>query len=291
MKKVLSIIVSYNFEPWLDKCLSSLLHSELPTDILVIDNASTDRTVARIRAQYPRVRLIANTQNLGFGKANNIGMKLAIDEGYDFAFLVNQDAWVAADCLSILTQAQEPTWGILSPTHMDGSEKALDTGFANYIRHSQVDNSDYKSVDFINAAFWLIPISVLKKVGGFSPIFYHYGEDKDFANRIRFHQLKTVYHPNALAYHDRQNRISTIKNQLKADYVFYLTEYCNINYSGAKAFKQAIGGAMKKCLQTLLRGQIKLSWEYIQMTGKLLALTTNVLLTRKTNKSTNQAIL
>ncbi|MBR3716713.1 MAG: glycosyltransferase, partial [Bacteroidaceae bacterium] len=81
--KTLSIVISYNFMRWIDQCIPSLLQSEAPTDILVIDNASTDETVTALQERYPQVRLIANGTNLGFGRANNIGMQLALDEGYD----------------------------------------------------------------------------------------------------------------------------------------------------------------------------------------------------------------
>ena len=84
--KILTIIVSYNFERWMKPCLESLTRSVHPTDVLVIDNGSTDRTVSLLRESYPWVRLIANGENLGFGRANNIGLRLALDEGYDAAF-------------------------------------------------------------------------------------------------------------------------------------------------------------------------------------------------------------
>ena len=75
--KILTIIVSYNFEKWMKPCLESLMHSVYPTDVLVIDNGSADRTVTLLQTSYPWVRLIANGQNLGFGRANNIGLRLA----------------------------------------------------------------------------------------------------------------------------------------------------------------------------------------------------------------------
>ena len=83
--KVLVIIVSYNFEPWIERCLGSLRLSRYPVDTVVIDNGSKDRTIQRIKKDFPEVRLLPQTENLGFGKANNIGMKIALKEGYDFA--------------------------------------------------------------------------------------------------------------------------------------------------------------------------------------------------------------
>ena len=71
--KILTVVVSYNFMPWLDLCLGSLERSIYKTDVIVIDNASSDFTVAIIAERYPNVKIVANDANLGFGKANNIG--------------------------------------------------------------------------------------------------------------------------------------------------------------------------------------------------------------------------
>lgn len=92
--RVLAIIVSYNFVGWMKRCLGSLRCSELPVDVVVIDNFSTDDTVQMIKKNYPEVRLICSNENLGFGRANNIGLRIALEENYDAAFLLNQDAWV-----------------------------------------------------------------------------------------------------------------------------------------------------------------------------------------------------
>ena len=199
--KILTIIVSYNFEKWIERCLGSLKASSHPTDIIVIDNCSNDRTVEIIKTQYTYVRLIENHANLGFGKANNIGMQLALKEGYDAVFLLNQDAWIGSDTLATLAEqsVKHPEFGILSPVHLNGSGEELDKGFASYAQLASINNLPHRhepiSCPFINAAFWFIPVSTLQRTGGFSPLFYHYGEDKDYVNRLHFHQYKIGYIP------------------------------------------------------------------------------------------------
>ena len=74
---ILVIIVSYNFERWLHPCLNSLRNTNIPVSTVVIDNGSQDNTVDRIRSEYPEVRVIPTGKNLGFGRANNIGMQIA----------------------------------------------------------------------------------------------------------------------------------------------------------------------------------------------------------------------
>ena len=63
--KILAIIVSYNFTPWMARCLGSLRASHCQADVMVLDNASADDTVARIRRDYPEVMLVENHRNLG----------------------------------------------------------------------------------------------------------------------------------------------------------------------------------------------------------------------------------
>lgn len=131
---VLVIIVSYNFMPWIDRCLDSLRQSQLKADVMVIDNASADATVDTVRKRYPEVKLVVNKANLGFGRANNIGMKYALDHGYDGVLLLNEDAWVNPDVIGHLSSlaVRHPEYGILSPVHLTGSGKTLEHGFATY---------------------------------------------------------------------------------------------------------------------------------------------------------------
>ncbi len=290
MKKVLTIIVTYNFEPWLDKCIQSLLNSTYPNDILILDNNSQDTTIQSINQRYPSLRVIANSSNLGFGRANNVGLNIALEEAYDFAFLVNQDAWIASDCLEKLIVNYQPEFGIISPMHLDGAERNLDKGFAEYLKNA-TEKDNYGVVPFINAAFWLLPNQVLKNIGGFSPIFFHYGEDKDYANRIRFHQLKIAFIKDAFAYHDRQNRPLKREAHYKGEFVYHLTEYCNINYSWMTAFAKSFGATLKKGTIALGKRNFYDGGSYLNIAWRIFCLTPKVIKTRSFNKRTQQAIL
>ena len=121
MKKVLVIIVSYNFEHWIERCLGSLRKSSYHVSVMVIDNCSKDRTTEIIEQHYPEVRLIKNKQNLGFGQANNIGINISLQEDYDAVFLLNQDAWIDKETIGTLlkTHQKNPDYGILSPVHLN----------------------------------------------------------------------------------------------------------------------------------------------------------------------------
>lgn len=283
MKKVLTIIVSYNFEPWIHACIASLIHSSYPNDIMVIDNDSKDNTVQIVKDKYPAVILIESKENLGFGKANNIGMEYAIANNYDYVFLVNQDAWIEKSCLQNLIESEAPKGSLLSPMHYDGTEKNLDKGFAEYCKEISF-TKDINKVDFVNAAFWLIPIDILKRVGLFSSIFYHYGEDKDYGNRLRYHKIPIYVITAAKAFHDRQHRKMHSTINFKGEFVYHLTEFCNINYSWSKAFSNAILATVKKAIKHLLKGNVEASKSYLKVTAQLWNKISEVKATREQNK-------
>src|SRR5574344_2140153 len=100
--EIYAVVVAYNGMQWYDKCFGSLQASSVPVHTIVIDNASGDNTVAYIKEQFPNVHIIESKTNLGFAKANNIGIKYAMDNNADYVFLLNQDAWIEEDTLSVL---------------------------------------------------------------------------------------------------------------------------------------------------------------------------------------------
>ena len=94
MNRTLVIVVTFNGRKWMDGCLGSLRRSARKADVLVVDNASTDGTAEYVREHFPECRLLACQDNLGFGQANNLGLESAVREGYEFVYLLNQDARV-----------------------------------------------------------------------------------------------------------------------------------------------------------------------------------------------------
>ena len=291
--KVLVIIVSYNFERWIDRCLGSLQQSEHPVDIVVIDNASKDCTVQRLKKDYPQIRLIESKTNLGFGKANNIGMQIALEEGYKAVLLMNQDAWISKDSIGTLVKLcqEQPSYGILSPVHLTGNGKKPDPGFGIYAQMETLTqlpkDAGLISLPFINAAFWMIPVSVLKKVGGFCPLFYHYGEDKDFVNRLHYHGYRIGYSPSAFGCHDREYRPLTHEGFLRTEYVYHLSEYANIRYSFLQAFGYGVLAIFKKSMESFFKGKFQQSAEFISMGFRLFAKSRDILKYRKQNQFPN----
>jgi GT2 family glycosyltransferase len=223
--KVIVLVVTYNGKKWINTCLNSLAQSTLPVDVVVVDNASSDNTLEIVR-QYNPSKVICLNQNLGFGKANNVGIKYALEQSADFVFLMNQDAWIHPDTIEELVAAslRNPEYFVISPMHLEGTETRLDFNFALYCNAKNceglladlaVENGRVRDVyetNFVNAALWLIPKACLTQIGGFDPIFYHYGEDNDFTKRVRYHGYKVGICPKAVAVHDRPQKTEFAKN-------------------------------------------------------------------------------
>lgn len=212
---IYAIIVTYNGTKWVGKCFESLINSNIPLKILVIDNGSTDGTPNIIKEMFPEIEVIETGQNLGFGKANNIGLKRVLSEQADYAFLLNQDAWIEPDSVEHLVNIsrENKDFGVLSPIHLNGQGDAIDRRFQNYLSSTQRPGifsdlylNDLKKlyeVRFANAAAWLITLECIKEIGGFNPIFEHYGEDTDYVDRLHLSDYKIGVVTNSRIYHDR----------------------------------------------------------------------------------------
>ncbi len=284
---VLAIIVTYNFTAWMDRCLGSLLASDPQPDIMVIDNNSQDGTPAIIRERYPQVILLENHCNLGFGHANNQGMNYALEHNYDGVLLINQDAWlVNNDTLRKLVDASlhHPDYGIISPIHLTGTGDAVEHGFSVYSGLKDMNATfptDIVKVPFINAAIWYIPIVILKRVGMFDPLFYHYGEDKDMANRMSYHGLHIGFVPQTFGCHDREWRKTTRISFFRIERIYHLTEFANINHSFFGSFAFGVLASIKKSLLCLIHGKLYDSATYVKIALQLIVRTPAVMHARR----------
>lgn len=223
--KIFVIIVTYKGHLWYERCFKSLRDSELPVQTIVIDNASNDGTVEYIRAHFPDIHLIESKENLGFGRANNLGMRYALDNGADYVFLLNQDAWIEPNTIGELVRIAEnyPEYGILGPVQINKERTKVLNGVIHFLINP--DNVNHKlfsdlimgnveevyPVAEINAAAWLLPRKTLEIVGGFDPIFLHYGEDWNYLSRVLYHNMKVGLVPHLQVVHDCEDRVEQKK--------------------------------------------------------------------------------
>jgi GT2 family glycosyltransferase len=187
----------------------------------VVDNASNDGTVEYIKEHYPEIHLMESGKNLGFGRANNLAMRYALDNGCDYVFLLNQDAWVEPDTFEKLLEIhqQHSEYGILGPVQVNAERTRVHGSVIKFLVNPNNVNLDMFS-DFlmgtiddvypvaeINAAAWLLPRKTLETVGGFDPIFLHYGEDWNYLSRVLYHKLRVGLTPHIQVVHDCKEHV------------------------------------------------------------------------------------
>ena len=212
--KVSILIVNYNGKKWLQGCLDSLFAQTCQDfEIILVDNASSDDSVEFVNAGYPDVRIISNTENLGFAGGNNAGIKEA--KGL-FVLLMNNDTVTEPDYLERFLEAfyEIPSLGAASSkiVLMDDRNK-LDlcgaywtdmTFLYLYGFHKQASAEQYNRSQpvFSNQGVsMLIRKDVLDEVGFFDEDFWCYYEETDLCHRIWLAGYECWYYPQAVIYH------------------------------------------------------------------------------------------
>ena len=210
------VIVSYNVRRDLDACLQSIVARTAPIDatIVVVDNASTDGTPDMIRARYPGVRVIESGDNLGFARANNVGIRATTS---DFVLLLNPDTVVPEDGIQRLAQtlARSPEAACVGPRLVDATGRTelsfgwtispwgetkqklvgalydRRVGFATKWVEQRTRESGER--DWISGACLLARRSDLEAVGLFDERFFMYTEDVDLCASFRARGRKVLF--------------------------------------------------------------------------------------------------
>ena len=217
---IYAIIVTYNAmqNSWIERCLKSLAESTTPVTPSVVDNGSTDNTCLFVPNEFPEVIWLPQNKNLGFGQANNVGIKYALNHNADYILLLNQDATISTKSIEkMLPHCDSRT--LISPLHLNGDGSHLDHEFKKCLlasHNSILDdllvtghlNSTYsgpiwESGCTIPAACWFFHINVIRIIGGFNPLFFHYSEDDNYFQRLHYHNILIKICPSAIMYHDR----------------------------------------------------------------------------------------
>jgi GT2 family glycosyltransferase len=217
-KSVSVVIVSWNAKHFLEECLESLAAAEvaIPLEVIVVDNASSDGSPELVADKFPRVRLIQSGANLGFAKANNLGLKQC---GGEYVCLINSDVNVAKDCIQFLVDYMEsnPAVGIAGPRMLDANGNtgrscrgfptvwnmfchalALDSLFpksrlfGGYILRFWPQNTT-REVGILGGWFWITRRQALDQVGLLDENFFFYGEDMDWCQRFHLGGWKVVF--------------------------------------------------------------------------------------------------
>ena len=250
--KLSVVIVNYNVKHFLEQCLGSvykavrtLAHDYYPfsAEIWVVDNNSTDGSTAMVKAKFPEVHVIENTQNKGFSYANNQAIKQSDSE---YVLLLNPDTVVAEDTFSKMLKFMDehPDAGGLGVKMIDGkgdflpeSKRGLPTpevafykvtGLSGLFPKTRIfgryhlgflDKNNVHQIAVLAGAAMMLRRAALDKSGILDEDFFMYGEDIDLSYRITKAGYKNYYFPGTAIIHYKGE--STKKSSINYVFVFY----------------------------------------------------------------------
>ncbi len=220
------IIISFNTRDLLRQCLELVIAeaSGLPSEILVVDNASRDGSAEMVEREFPAVQLIRSDVNLGFGNANNVALDLARGR---YLVLLNSDAFMARGALELAIKHMEehPECGLgggllvgrdgaWQPSarkfHSVFADAVVLTGLAGKFPRSRLfgrfdrtwaDTYAAAPVDWVPGAFSIVRPEALRKVGNFDPAFFLYYEEVDLCRRMKRAGYEIWYWPDVVITH------------------------------------------------------------------------------------------
>ena len=193
-------------------CLESLAQSTYPNcSVMVLDNASTDGSTEAIHARFPAVRIEALSENHGYAGNNNVGIRLALEQGADWVFLLNEDTWVAPDCLAELIAAaqRDLSIGVVGPmvyTFNRDQEISSAGGVIDWWKADatnagmgETDQGQYgaRVVGYLNGCGILVSRAAIEKAGMLDDSYFIYYEETDWCMRICRAGFRLWFEPRA----------------------------------------------------------------------------------------------
>ena len=272
------IIVNYNVKDFLEQALLSLRRAlrDIPSQVIVVDNASADGSVPMLKKRFPEVELIESERNLGFSRANNLGIEKARG---DFIVLLNPDTVVQEDTFTQLLsffdqhpEASAATCKILNPdgTFSVDCRHSIPTpatafwkmiGFSRLFPKSKIfgrynltflDENQTYQVEAISGSFMMMRRETVQKDGKLDEDFFMYCEDIDYCHRINQAGGKIFYVPDSQIIHYKGE--STKKNNL--DYVITFNRSLYLFYKKHYQQKYVYPFKWLILLGTIIRGMI-----------------------------------
>lgn len=225
MPSVSVVIVSWNVKQLLADCLASIYETTagLPIEIIVVDSNSSDNTVSLLQHDFPRVKLLALDENVGFSHGNNIG--IAQTTG-DYIFLLNPDTLVKPEAIQQLAAylSDHPDVGIIGPQtlNQDGTVQSTRRRFPTlltglfestwlqaiapksvlnrYYVQDQPDDGTFE-VDWVQGSALMFRREVFEQIGGMDEGFMMYSEELDWCKRAKLVKWKVKYVGSAQVVH------------------------------------------------------------------------------------------
>ena len=222
--RVLAVVLNWCAEEESAACISSLLNGDCSNlDVLIVDNASPDGSGERLRHRFSALAFLQTNANIGYAGGNARAMQWALERGYDYVLVINDDAEVRADCVRRLVEVLEsnPNAAAAAPTVLYHGTTRVWFGGGRFIRYkvmgvheragqelSQVlaalpDDESHRAIaaTFLSGCIVLFRAQTLRAYGGFRPEFFAYVEDLEISIRFARKGLALLYVPSAIGSH------------------------------------------------------------------------------------------
>jgi GT2 family glycosyltransferase len=274
------VIVNWNGERFLDSCLRSVVDQRpRPDRVIVVDNGSTDGSLALLRARWPHVALLEAGANLGFSGGNNLGIRDALAAGADHVLLLNNDAQLLpgalAELLGGLEEGGAAVWASAPKILYRGNPEIIWSaggefdwwrGLSTHRGWDEHDRGQYDQpelMEFANACCLLIRARTFAEVGFFDDGYFMYFEDSEFAARAARTGARVAYRPAARVLHDVQGSSGVAGDRPSPASIYYLTRnrprFISRNVRGALrrmvAHAYVVGTRFARMAQAALAGR------------------------------------
>lgn len=170
--------------------------------ILIIDNNSPDNSKEILSKFLPEKKILFLKKNTGYAEGNNIGIRIALNDGADYVFIVNPDIRLPSDCIKNYVEVFEKNEniGALNPIQLNNNKGEIDNRFYKYVlsrycTFNELSSPKYNQlwdVHTLYGASLMLSRQALEKVGGFDPLYFAYGEEQDLCRRIRYFGFRLI---------------------------------------------------------------------------------------------------
>jgi GT2 family glycosyltransferase len=270
---VFAVILNTNRRDDTLACLESLSSSTYRNfNVIVLDNRSTDGSVDAIRLAFPEVQVVSLASNLGYAGNNNVGIELALKQGAEWIWVLNEDTIFEPECLARLVEVGEgePQIGIVGPMvyHHNEPEVIQSAGGvlgkfweSRHLGQNEVDQGQFQSphrVEWISGCAILVRCAVIEQVGALDAGFFIYWEETEWCIRAAQGGWKIFHVPSARLWHKGVQR----EYQPKPAFTYYGTRNHLFTLAKHKAPAAAWLYTIFQLVRTLISWTIKPRWRF-----------------------------
>lgn len=236
------ILVNWNSYQVTNDCIQSLQRIDYPNyRVIVVDNGSVDGSGKQLEQAHDPIDVLYSPENKGFTGGNNIGIRYALEQGFEYIMMLNNDTFVEPDFLGHLVGhlSAHPETGAVQPRIYFNHDRELLWNGGSYFNHwlgyaytqgeNQLPKEKHlitKNVDWITGCAFMIRSSVLRQTGVLAENMFIYSEDVDLSFRIKNKSHLLTYVPESVIYH-----IAGVSNKKKVKdkegYVNPVVHYLN----------------------------------------------------------------